>query len=275
MPWPKDPIKYEEMKLKQSNRMKEKFKDKTKHPMYGKKQPSSFYEKIIKNQSKKRQKRLLGRDEFGRFLKGENHPMKTPELKKKSSISHKESPSSRKGLPSPMKGKKHSLKTRKLMSLSAIGKNTWSKGRPSPLKGIPLKPDHIAKLKEKRRHRVFPKKDSKPERMMQIALALNGIKFEKHKPIIGQPDIFIEPNICIFVDGDYPHANPKKYKPDDMIWSKKASEKWAYDIQINNELSKLGYFIIRLWDSDIYKNIQGCAENVIQSIEQYKGMIFE
>ena len=33
----------------------------------------------------------------------------------------------------------------------------------------------------------------------------------KHKPIRGQPDVFIHPNICVFVDGDRWHANPKPF----------------------------------------------------------------
>jgi DNA mismatch endonuclease (patch repair protein) len=103
--------------------------------------------------------------------------------------------------------------------------------------------------------------------MMQIALTLNGIKFEKHKPIIGQPDIFIEPNICLFIDGDYWHANPNKYSSEVSITKdKKAKNIWARDIQVNNELSKMGYLIVRLWESDIKKNTQGCAEKVIEAL---------
>lgn len=166
------------------------------------------------------------------------------------------------------KGSKHSDFTRLMMSKAHIGKNTWSRGRPAWNKGVPHSEEHKQKLKEKRRHRVIPSKDTIPERMMQIALALNGVKFKTHKPIIGQPDIFIEPNICVFIDGDYPHANPIKYDANDLIWGKKASDRWAYDIKINNELSKLGYFIIRLWETDIKKNTQGCAENVIKMIKE-------
>ena len=123
-------------------------------------------------------------------------------------------------------------------------------------------------------NKIVPSKDTKPERMMQIALALNGIKFEKHKAISGRPDMFIEPNICVFVDGDFHHANPSKYKYDTIIWKKygivKASDIWAYDNTINHKLSLLGYFVIRLWTSDIKKNTQGCAEKIIHMIKELK-----
>lgn len=73
-------------------------------------------------------------------------------------------------------------------------------------KVIQSKPEYVEKSRIKRLYQIFPVKDSKPEKMIQIALALRGIKFEKHKPLIGQPDIFIEPNICVFIDGCYWHG---------------------------------------------------------------------
>ena len=64
---------------------------------------------------------------------------------------------------------------------------------------------------------------------------LNEIGIEwKHKGVLrAQPDIFIEPNICIFVDGDYWHCNPNDYvykkklfpgfRPNDQITGKTVS----------------------------------------------------
>jgi len=99
-----------------------------------------------------------------------------------------------------------------------------------------------------RRKIIVPAKDSKPEIMLQIALSLHKISFEKHKALIGQPDIFIEPNICIFVDGDYWHANPIKYDSEKKIFGKfKAKDVWAKDLRIIHELNNLGYQVIRIW----------------------------
>lgn len=103
-----------------------------------------------------------------------------------------------------------------------------------------------------------PYKDTKPERMMQIALALNGIKFEKHKAIkIGryyhQVDIFINPNICVEVDGVYWHLKPENIKR---------------DLFVNQALNLLGYHVIRIRDRDILKNTQYCALNIITMINQ-------
>ena len=51
------------------------------------------------------------------------------------------------------------------------------------------------------------------------ATAYDGFDFEKHKPIVGQPDIVID-KFCIFLDGDRHHANPSKYSDDTIIWTK-------------------------------------------------------
>lgn len=158
-----------------------------------------------------------------------------------------------------------SLETRIKMSQAKKGKPTWSKGKKMSL-------ESRLKMKEKRKHRIVPQRDSKPERMMQISLALNGIQFEKHKAITGQPDIFIEPNICVFIDGDFYHANPKKYKFDDyIIRNQKAVDIWKYDKEVTNILTLEGYIVIRLWESDVKANTNQCAEKIIKTIKQLSG----
>lgn len=179
-------------------------------------------------------------------------------------------------------GKHHSLETRNKMSESKSGKK-------HPLYGKHLSEEHKKKIsftktgkhhteetkmkiqfasnnmsvewkqkiKNARKRQVLPVKDTLPEKMMQIALSLNGIQFIKHKPIkIGnsyhQVDIFINPNICIEVDGDYWHTLPKTMKR---------------DIEINHELNKQGYNIIRIWEKDIKNNTQNCAEKIIELIK--------
>ena len=126
-------------------------------------------------------------------------------------------------------------------------------------RGVP-RPEYIREiLKQNRANMIIPLKDTKPEKMMQIALALNGIKFKKHKLISNRKDfwhhvdLFVEPNICIEVDGNYWHNLPENMKRDN---------------QVNHYLNLMGYFVIRIWESDIKKNTQGCAENIIRMIKE-------
>ena len=82
--------------------------------------------------------------------------------------------------------------------------------------------------------------------MLQNLLTVAKIKFETHRMYIkqgltihGQPDIFIKPNICIFADGNYWHANPKFYKPNSIIiGKKKAKDKWNSDNEKRDKLKK-------------------------------------
>jgi very-short-patch-repair endonuclease len=131
------------------------------------------------------------------------------------------------GLKNPFFGKKHNEKTKQI-------------------------------LRDKRKDQIIPFKDTKPERMMQIALTLNGIKFEKHQLFkIGKSwhrvDLFVEPNIIIEVDGVYYHIMPEHVKR---------------DLFQTQELTIMGYHVIRIRDKDILKNANNCAENVIRLIQE-------
>lgn len=143
------------------------------------------------------------------------------------------------GEKNPMYGKKHSEKTREL-------------------------------LREARRNHILPYKDSSIEVKIQEYLReVLNIKFEKHVPIIGQPDIVIG-KLVIFCDGDYWHANPKFYDEDDFIFKNvKAKDRWARDYKISNELKTLGYVVLRLWEDDINNNFDYCKQLIRDHIERF------
>lgn len=118
-------------------------------------------------------------------------------------------------------------------------------------------PEHIQSMRLARSKQIIPFKDSKPERMMQIALSLNGIRFKKHnmitdgKSFYHQVDIFIEPNICVEIDGDYWHRLPKTL---------------LRDTEVNHKLNILGYNVIRIWEKDIKKDAQDSVMRIINLI---------
>ena len=87
------------------------------------------------------------------------------------------------------------------------------------------------------------KTDTDIERILKGWLTENNIDFKRNEPIEGitNPDFFIEPNICLYADGDYWH-NLKKVRERDEI--------------INAKLEKLGYMAIRLLGSDIKEGIR-------------------
>src|SRR6185312_948200 len=168
----------------------------------------------------------------------------------------------------PNYGKHHKKETCEKIREGNIGKTPWNKGKTGVYSKETLNRMRLAhndekykqSMREKHKNWKIPFKDSKPERMMQIALALNGIKFEKHKSFkLGKSyhrvDIFIEPNICLEVDGIHWHLEDEDVKR---------------DLFVNQELTIMGYHIIRIRDYDIIKNTQNCAETVIKLINELK-----
>jgi DNA mismatch endonuclease (patch repair protein) len=113
--------------------------------------------------------------------------------------------------------------------------------------------------------------NTKPELLMQEALIKKGYELGKslisqfHCKKIGMIDLFIpEKNALIEIDGDYWHCNPNKYANDFFHKSKKmtAQQIWDNDKKKNETSSELGYKMIRVWESDIYKDINLCVNNI-------------
>lgn len=112
----------------------------------------------------------------------------------------------------------------------------------------PVSEDTRNKIRAKRLLQIFPIKDTAPEVAMQQILAELSIVFEKHKPVLGicQTDMFIQPNICIFVDGEYWHTRPEVIKRDSHI---------------TEALTNAGYKVIRIWDYEL-KDIKQAQEAI-------------
>lgn len=188
-------------------------------------------------------------------------------------------------------GKKCSLETKKKMSLARLGKplsvscrekisdSNRGKKRSEETK-LKLRISHLgkkpsnetrAKLKVARQKQVLPLVDTSIEIKIQDFLNNSKVQFEKHKNIFGQPDIFIEPNICIFCDGEYWHANPKKYKGEIIISKNRtANFVWKRDKEVNKRLTNAGYVVLRFWENDINKNFKIVENKILEIVGNQK-----
>jgi len=186
------------------------------------------------------------RDSNGRFVKGHKLGM-TGKHHSKETIQK---------IIQSNKGRHLSIKHKKKLSLARIGNQPWNKGK--KIQGTPRTQEWKRKignankgkiipewqkeiLRQSRLRQIFPKKDTKPERLLQDALKTENIKFQTHVPLFGQPDIFIQPNLCIFVDGDYWHSLPKQIER---------------DVLVTETLEKQGYRVIRIWEHEVYNNLK-------------------
>lgn len=143
------------------------------------------------------------------------------------------------------KGKKHSEKWERVM------KEKWAN------------PIFIEVAKQRRLKQILPCQDTCIEKILQELLESLGILFATHKNLPGQPDIFIEPNICIFCDGDYWHANPKKYERKQIIFRNKTAEQlWEKDKAITKKLQTQNYIVLRFWEDEIKNHFDSVREKL-------------
>lgn len=151
----------------------------------------------------------------------------------------------RKGMAPWNKGKKENLseESRLKIVLAHKGRSPWNRGKHPYLE----RPETINKIREARLKQIFPVADTSIEIAMQKELKRRGIPFKTHYPILGQPDIFIEPNICIFCDGDYWHMLPKVR---------------ARDEKVTMQLEERGYRVLRFSEKAILDNIENCVARI-------------
>jgi DNA mismatch endonuclease Vsr len=118
------------------------------------------------------------------------------------------------------------------------------------------------KYKEKRLLWTIPRKDTKIEVIMQNELTNRGISFKKHKSLHGQPDVFVEPNICVFVDGCWVHACPV-HNPNGGYKPLQGSDRRNHDTNITHKLEGSGYTVLRFWGHEIEEDVGSCVNKIL------------
>lgn len=200
----------------------------------------------------------------GIYLRTEDHKQKISQSllgHEVSSKTRKKMSNSRQGKRSNFYGKHHSKETKQKLRKpkpSMKGENNPAK-RPEVRKkigqsnfGKKRSSETKEKIRQARLHQILPTKDTSIEKIIQEILKNRNIIFQTHKPIKGQPDVFIEPNVCIFCDGDYWHNRP---------------EQKERDKRVNKYLIRDGYVILRFWEYEIRKNSGECVNKIEKTIK--------
>ena len=270
-----------------------------KNPMYGK--PLSIQHRKKISQSLKgittHNKGKKGYTNKGSFKKGHKISEET-RRKLKGRIPPNKGKKGLSGKDHPMFGKHHSKAAREKISKAGKGrkhsedwKNKASErmaGKKNPFYGKKHDEPTRKIIKEKRSHQVFPREDTKGEKILQKLCKNVGIQFLKHKNFdLGfqwhQVDLFIKPNICIESDGDYWHGNPNDYKRrgkiqsghrSDEIISKSSNktttvnDKRKSDNKITKALIQQGNVVLRFWESELEENPEKCIRKIIKIIKE-------
>lgn len=100
----------------------------------------------------------------------------------------------------------------------------------------------------------YPQTNTSIEISLQEFLKKRGTQFETDKPLLGvtKVDIFIEPNICVYADGDYWHNYPKGIEN---------------DRRIAKILKERDYKVLRFWGSEIRESLDECIKKILEAIE--------
>lgn len=113
-------------------------------------------------------------------------------------------------------------------------------------------------------------RDTELEKLVRSRLHKRGLRFRKHvKDIPGRPDIvFRDKRLAVFIDGDFWHG----YRL--SAWDASLSEFWRRKIRGNRQrdirnfrkLRAAGWRVIRLWQHQVEKNLDGCVNRIATAI---------
>lgn len=131
--------------------------------------------------------------------------------------------------------------------------------------------------KEQRRKNMQANKSTgtKPERILAKALFAKGHRYRKNnKTVFGKPDLtFKKLKLAIFVDGEFWHGKNwevRKYdhKTNKKFWWNKIERNIERDKEVNQNLKKEGWTVLRFWSKEIETDLLSCIDKVERKIKE-------
>lgn len=117
-------------------------------------------------------------------------------------------------------------------------------------------------------------KDTRPEKALRKELWKRGLRYRKNvSNLPGKPDlVFIKAKIAVFCDGDFWHGHnwairgygsfEEELKRYSESWANKLRKNIDRDARNNEKLQSMGWTVIRIWESDIKKDVKKCGDIV-------------
>lgn len=116
---------------------------------------------------------------------------------------------------------------------------------------------------------------SKIETAIAKALFARGHRYRKNdKAVFGKPDLtFKKLKIAIFVDSEFWHGKDWEirrfdHKSNRAFWISKIERNMERDKEVNLQLLKEGWKVLRFWGSDIQNNLQNCITKIENEIKR-------
>jgi len=125
--------------------------------------------------------------------------------------------------------------------------------------------DKLTKDQRRKNMQANKSTGTKPELLLAKILFARGHRYRKNnKSVFGKPDLtFKKIKLAIFVDGEFWHGKDWKerkndHKTNQEFWNNKIERNIQRDIEVNEELSKQGWTILRFWGKEIEKDLLNC-----------------
>ena len=138
--------------------------------------------------------------------------------------------------------------------------------------------DKLSKEQRRKNMQAVKNKGSKIEIALAKALWKKGFRYRKNdKTVFGKPDLtFKGLKIAVFCDSEFWHGKDwekrkHEHKSNIEFWHKKIERNIQRDIEVNEQLKKEGWKVLRFWGKDIEKKLDFCIQEIEQAIKKRKG----
>ncbi len=118
-------------------------------------------------------------------------------------------------------------------------------------------------------------KGSKIELMLGKALWAKGLRYRKNdKSVFGKPDFtFKKYKVAVFCDSEFWHGKDwetkkQEHKTNVKFWHHKIERNIERDKEVNSELLKTGWKVVRFWGKEIGKDLVNCVVKIEAIIDE-------
>ena len=137
--------------------------------------------------------------------------------------------------------------------------------------------DKLTKTQRRKNMQAVKSKGSKIEVMLGKALWAKGLRYRKNdKSVFGKPDFTIKKyKIAVFCDSEFWHGKDweikkNEHKSNVKFWHQKIERNIQRDKEVNEELLRTGWKVIRFWGKEIQKELVICTVKIETIVNEAK-----
>lgn len=134
--------------------------------------------------------------------------------------------------------------------------------------------DNLTPEQRKKNMSHIRSKDTSIEVRLRKALWNEGIRYRKnYTDLPGKPDIAVTKyKIAVFCDSSFFHGrdfeSKKKPGTNQEYWDKKIRRNMERDDEVDRRIRAMGWTVLRFWDVEIKKDIDGCVKTIKEAVMQ-------